>query len=58
MITSWQEDKQMYFSRWDENNDLTLPNGNIDWVQMTEENHHWDVTQGHEYPFRMAGELL
>jgi hypothetical protein len=58
MIMSWPEDKQMYPSRWDENNELTLPNGSIDWRQMTDKDHHWDVTQVHEYPFRMAGELL
>jgi chromosome segregation ATPase len=48
MLTSWPEDEQMYPSRWDENNDLTLPNGSIDWWQMTDEDHHWDVTQVHE----------
>jgi hypothetical protein len=58
MLTSWPEDERMYPSRWDENHDLTLPNGSINWRQLTDEDHHWDMTQVHEYPFRMAGLLL
>jgi hypothetical protein len=58
MLTSWPKDEQMYPNRWDENADLTLPSGSIDWHQVLDDDHHWDVTQVHEYPFRMAGELL
>ena len=58
MLTSWPEDEQMYPSRWDETNEWTLPIGSIDWRQVTDEDHHWDVTQVHQYPARMTGELL
>ena len=58
MLTSWPEDEHMYHNRWDITNEWTLPNGSIDWRQVTDPDHHWDVTQVHEYPFRMRGELL
>ena len=58
MLTSWPEDEQMYPSRWDRDNEWTMPSGSIDWRQVTDPDHHWDVTQVHEYPFRMRGELL
>ena len=45
----------MYPSRWDENNEWTLSSGSIDWQQVTNEDHHWDV---HEYSFRITGEKL
>ena len=47
----------MYHSWWDECN-WTLPCGSIDWQQVLDENHHWDMQQVHEYPFRMIGEKL
>jgi hypothetical protein len=43
MLTSWPEDEQMYPSRWDENREWTLPSGSIDWQQVSDEDHHWDV---------------
>ena len=58
MLTSYPEDEQMYASMWDENRKWTLPSGNIDWQQVSDEDHHWDVEQVHEYPFHMTGEKL
>jgi hypothetical protein len=58
MLTSWPKDEQMYPKRWDENNEWTLPNGSIDWQQVTNEDLHWDVQELREYPVRMRGELL
>jgi hypothetical protein len=57
MLTSWPEDEQMYPSWWDECN-WTLPSGSIDWKQVPDEDHHWDMQQVHEYPVRMTGEKL
>jgi len=58
MLTSWPEEEQMYPSWWDENKEWTLPSGSIDWQQMPDEDHHWDVQQMHNYPFRMTGQKL
>ena len=57
MLTSWPEDEQMYPTWWNEYN-WTLPSGSIDWQQVPDENHHWDMQQVHEYSFRMIGEKL
>lgn len=58
MLTSWPDQEHMYPSRWDDEDDLKLPNGSYDWRQLTDSDHHWDVTQVHEYPYSMRGELL
>jgi hypothetical protein len=58
MLTSWPEEEQMYPSWWNENKEWTLPSGSINWQQVPDEDHHWDVQQVHEYPFYMTGQKL
>jgi len=58
LLTSWPEDETMYPSQWDENDDWTLPNGSINWRQVTDVDHRWDTTEKHTYPARMCDTLL
>ena len=59
MLTSWPEDEKMYPTTWDDQDPpLTLRSGSINWKQVEEEDHHWDVEQTHAYPAHMAGQKL
>ena len=58
MHTSSRQDELMYPSRWDENKEWTLPSRSIDWPQVSNEDHDWDVQQMHEYVMHMAGHKL
>ena len=57
ILMSWPENEKMYPStRNDQDPLLTLMNGSINWKQVNEEDHHWDVEQTHAYPYHMVGQ--
>ena len=58
MLTLWPEDEKMYPITWDDQDPpLTLRSGSINWKQVEEEDHHWDVEQTH-VSGHMAGHKL
>ena len=59
MLTSWPKDEKMYPGTWDDlDPPRTLMNRSINWKEVKEEDHHWNVEQTHAYPYHIVGQKL
>jgi hypothetical protein len=60
LLTSWPREEQMFPNNWNHADPsvFTENNVSIDWKVITEDDHHWDIEEVHDYPVSSVGTKL